>query len=552
MTRVGRLPHRGRASRTPRCPAGRCPVGRCPLRGALVRRWQPAGSVGLRSVSGWPVSGWPVSGWPVTRPAVQELRGLGSGDLPGHRAGDLGRRGVDGIERFGGHGLDGFHGFCRLGLDGFDRPDGFEGFGRPGLEADDGARLQGVDGLDGLDRLGFGCLGFGCLASDPLASTGSASAVLAGAVMACGRLSWTVTSCLPRVSAAQSRAVRDWAARYRAAVPGCAGASWRAAFRSARLSLMIASDSGRIPVGWVAPSGPMAPAVAPPGRPAAAMLAPAAPPSAPEPVSGSGPLSAAAWCRCRTSPQRRPSRPGLALGLGWLPGRAGTGLAAGPAWSGLVSARSRARRLAPASARSRRPGSSAPAWRQPASARCRLVLPPRPGRPGPASAVRPASASDAASASGRPGASAPLGFRRRRRLPAPPPPRRRPPARLRPGPRPGRWRFPGLRFRDGRLTRLRRDGDRLQEPRQALRGRLLHGRAVVQPDRQDDRLGVGEDVGPLVTGRPEHGTARPLPRGCCGIAVIARVPDVRGAAWPAATYLGRLVFLGALHLACAS
>ena len=75
-----------------------------------------------------------------------------------------------------------------------------------------------------------------------------ASSLLAGAVVACGMLSWTVTSCPVLSRPVLSRAVLS------RAVLGGAGASWRAAFRSARLSLMIASDPGRIPIGWVAPS----------------------------------------------------------------------------------------------------------------------------------------------------------------------------------------------------------------------------------------------------------------------------------------------------------
>ena len=175
---------------------------------------------------------------------------------------------------------------------------------------------------------------------------------------------------------------------------------------------MIASDPGRIPVGWVAPSGPVAPAVAPPGRTPAGTLARAAPSSAPEPGSGSGPPSAADWVPV-------------------------------PASSAASSSR--------------------PAW--------------------PSASVLSAS-----------GPAFGLGPRR----------------------------LPGPRLRDGRLTRLRRHADRLQERRQALRGRLLHGRAVVEPDRQDDRLGVGQDIGPLVAGRSEHGTAGPLPRGCCGFALTIR------------------------------
>ena len=100
--------------------------------------------------------------------------------------------------------------------------------------------------------LASAALALAVLAPALVASAGLASSLLAGAAVACGMLSWTVTSarCCPST-------VRD------CAVPGWACASWRAAFRSARLNLMIASDPG--PVGWVAPSGPVAPPVAPRG-----------------------------------------------------------------------------------------------------------------------------------------------------------------------------------------------------------------------------------------------------------------------------------------------
>ena len=237
------------------------------------------------------------------------------------------------------------------------------------------------------------------------------------------------------------------------------------------------------PVGWVAPSGAMAPAVALPAMPAAATLAPADPPSAPELVSGSEPASASE----------------LVSGV-WTALSCGLGVGAG--LGSPRGARSRRQCRVPPQPRREPRRRLHPQLRRPA--RHGLGVPWPRAEPWPTGDDhrRPPSCTLAVSAS--------LGSGTR--------PRRRSARRAA---RTGGWRFPGLRFRDGRLTRLCRDGDRLQEPRQALWGRLLYGRAVVQPDRQDDRLGVGEDVGPLVTGRPEHGTARPLPHGCCRTAGVA-------------------------------